>query len=555
MFHDARKLPDKTELIADVCVVGAGAAGISIGLEFLNTARRVVVLEGGQERYSAASQDLYDGENVGLPYEVGDTRARFFGGSTNCWGGWCRPLNELDFEARDWVPNSGWPISRADLDPYYVRAFDRCGLDDAPPDDVPEGRQHAAPQPLLPDSERVRTWTYGKSPVRRFGPAYRDRLSAARNIDVFLNANVTELEAEQDGSKVTVARAVTDSGNAFRVRASLFVLAAGGIENPRLLLLSRSSQPAGLGNGYDQVGRYFMEHPQFSSGELIYDPDDGANLDRYDSEQAFLTAPYLGTLGLQPSVQASERILGCTADIFAEYRGMRSDGYEALRHAVVAVRRGAWSAALGEHGRKIMADIGNVGLGLIGRQWRPRSLLVRREVIYICEPTPDPESRVTLSNDRDRLGLNKSKLDWKIDPLVGKSVRRTLEITADELRGAGLGEIRGRFSEDDMPADRIGWCWHHMGTTRMAASPRRGVVDSDCRVHGLSNLFVAGSSVFATGGTDTPTLSIVALAIRLADHLKGVLSPGPLPFARAWDRAAKAAANVEPDLVERRAPQ
>ena len=531
MLLDASNLPDKARVGAEICIIGGGAAGISFALEFLGGDQRVVILEAGEQRYSASSQTMYEGENTGLPYELSTTRSRTFGGSTNCWGGWCRPLAEHDFEKRDWLPESGWPLSRADLNPFYNRAYERCGLDtrldagDAESGD--KALDSGAVQPFR--SRRLKTYWYRQSPKRRFGSTYRSRFKQSQNIRVYLGASVTEIVTRDTGDLVTHLNVRTEAGNTFTVSAAVFVLCSGGIENPRLLLLSQSGQPAGLGNGHDLVGRYFMEHPQFVLGDLNYTGSDASGLSIYDSRRAFARRlQTMATLGLDPAVQKQERILGCAADIVSEFRGMHSPGFKAVKDLHSDLRRGDWKRSQPyRRALTIGRDARSVCVALLAILTEAERLMERRRVIYICEPTPNVASRVTLSHQRDRFGLNRSKLNWVLEPLVMQSVRRTMEIMVEDIRRAKLGDVSPARLDPDQAVGELGWCWHHMGTTRMAASPRRGVVDPNCQVHGVKNLFVGGSSVFPTGGTDLPTLTIIALAIRLADHIKAhVLSAG-----------------------------
>jgi choline dehydrogenase-like flavoprotein len=260
MFTDARTIPAGTTLTADVCTVGAGAAGISIARELAHSPLDVCLLESGGLEYDLDTQQLYRGRSVGFPYfPLEIARLRFFGGTTNHWGGASRPLDDSDFEARDWVPHSGWPFRREALDPYYRRAHGVLELGpyayDAGSWTTDERR------PLRFEGESLRSAVLQQSPPTRLGQVYREELRRARNIRTCLNANLLEIETAPTGGPVTRLRVASLERNEFYVEARAYVLATGGIENPRLLLLSRRADPAGLGNEHDLVGRFCMDHP------------------------------------------------------------------------------------------------------------------------------------------------------------------------------------------------------------------------------------------------------------------------------------------------------
>ena len=266
---DARSVPDGSRVVADVCIIGAGAAGITLARELTRRATSVVVLESGFLESDVDTQALYDGDTRGLAYfPLGEdrTRTRQFGGSTNQWTGECRPLDALDFEARDWVPDSGWPFGLDELRPWYEQAQTVCelspsgyGAADWPP--------HA--RPLAPGDDRIVPVAIQFSPPTRFGVAYRDELSASANAMVYLGANVVDLETSRSPTSVDTARVACLDGRRFTVAARTFVLATGGIENARLLLAANGVHRAGLGNEHDLVGRYFMEHLYLDAAATI----------------------------------------------------------------------------------------------------------------------------------------------------------------------------------------------------------------------------------------------------------------------------------------------
>jgi choline dehydrogenase-like flavoprotein len=515
-FHE---LEPGARLSADVCIIGAGAAGITMAKELAGSHRDVLVLEGGGLEGDAAGQALYDGDLVGAPYFALDTaRLRFFGGSTNHWGGMCRPLDPIDFEARDWLPHSGWPINRTTLDPFYARAQAYCDVGDYNYDEF----QHAALRGKLVafDPERIRHRLWRMSPPTRFGAKYRNALAEAGNVKIILDANVVELVPSHDAATVRDIRLRGLDGKEAAVSARTVVLACGGIENPRLMLLSDSVQKAGLGNGNDLVGRFFTEHPHAIVGFAV---PTGKPLDFFEAYFGSGSVAEKGIglqvkAGLTEAMQREHKLAnGC---IEIGWGWDRSRGYSAARRWAKALRD---DHRLPDHPLQdtidMLADIDSTIGGAVRR-------LRRENVLWFgsdFEQAPNPDSRVMLSARRDALGLRRVALDWRLSAIDKVSPRLGARIVAEDL--ARLGMARTRIQEWVLTKDAI-WeelegRYHHMGTTRMSDSPRTGVVDANCKVHGLSNLYIAGSSVFTTGGYCNPTLTIVALAIRLADHLKG----------------------------------
>jgi choline dehydrogenase-like flavoprotein len=486
LFHDAREVEAGAVLEREVCVIGAGAAGIALALELAGARLRVALLESGGLEDDAETQDLYRGRVHGRAYfPLHEARTRRFGGSTNCWLGLCRPLDALDLERREWVPHSGWPFGLAELRPFYVRAQRVCGLEEWAYD----GSTWATPErPLLPlDAELVGTRNFQVAPLR-FGEVHRGAIASAANVDAFLRANAVEIVTDEAGGLVESVRVATLSGGRFGVRARVFVLAAGGIENARLLLASRRVHAQGLGNARDLVGRFFMEHPHLAAAAFLPARSD-LELDLYRPHRR-------GKVGnsavLVPaeSVQRRERLLDSWMALASE--GTLPGFERALARAVHEIERA---------------------------QGPPASRAVF--LLAVGEQAPNPQSRVRLGDETDRLGVPRVQLEWRLSAIDKRSLLRAHELVARELARAGLGRLQILLDPDDAtwPADLAG-SRHHMGTTRMHPDPAQGVVDASCRVHGVANLFVAGSSVFPTSGAAGPTITIVALAIRLADRIR-----------------------------------
>lgn len=488
MLIDARSIESGSVREADVCIVGAGAAGITLARELADGPLRVALLESGGLEADAETQELARGRVYGRPYFTLDAaRTRRFGGSTWCWHGLCRPLEASDFAQRDWVPESGWPFGIEELLPYYERAQQVIGLEA-----FDYGHERWSDDDRVPFDlgDEFESRVFQVSP-RRFGVAYRDEVTRATNVDTYLFANLTSFAARRKGGRVDAARVATLTGRRFELRARLFVLAAGGIENARLLLVSNDVQAQGLGNGHDLVGRYFMEHPHVVAGGLLR-ASQQLPVDFYrarDSDRIQVA----GLLMPSPALQQREGLLSFGAFL-------------------------APSADLPEFEGALASVVAGMD--------RPGEPPTRQAFFFMnaCEQAPNPASRVRLDDQVDALGVPRVRLEWRLSSLDRESLRRGHELLARALGRAGIGRFQVMLEADESawPPGMAGGR-HHMGTTRMHERPERGVVDPDSRVHGLENLYVAGSSVFPTSGSSNPTLTIVALGLRLAARIREVL--------------------------------
>ncbi len=514
MFVDGRQVPEGTEIETDLAIIGGGAAGITIAREFAGTGVRVALIESGGFDFDADTQALYEGEIGGVDYTLDGSRLRYFGGSTNHWGGWCRPLEKEDFEKRDWVPHSGWPITRGDLDPYYPRAAEICQLHSTNFDD-PKGwktDKPVEPLPLAGDEVMTRFFIY--SPPTRFGEVYRPDIKKAENVTCYLNSNVLEILPTENAAEVDHLRVATLQGNGFTVRPKTVVLATGGIENARMLLLSNSIAKAGLGNQNDLVGRYFMEHPHIPYPADILITDEKLVPAFYRTYTPVEKAVMRGCFMFTPEYLARTGRLGTVMTFYP--REEVKTAYTPSKDGDVTPEKKAEREAA----HKLDAGILQAIRSSTALPAKNDTLGWRFGIGCASEQHPNPDSRITLSDEKDALGLQRTKLTWRLKGTDATSLHQNVRALARAWGGWGEGRIRIIFQDREEWTEAEGWGNHHMGSTRMAADARQGVCDADCRVHGMSNLYIAGSSVYPTTGTVNPTLTLVALAVRMADHLK-----------------------------------
>ena len=511
MFVDARELGEATTLTSHVAIVGAGVAGLSLATALEDHGLDVTLLESGGFVPDAATQGLYHPLSTGAPYPVPTCRLRQYGGTLNHWGGTCRPLDAFEFEAHDWVPDSGWPISRADLDPWYARAAPILDLPNPFFDFDPAERDAEGLPPLLGDSPDFRpiVWRRSQPQATRIGEKLRARIAASKRIRCVLHANARALETSEGGGTIRLLRAASLGGQALRVRARHFVLAGGAIENARLLL--DAGPPQGIGNQHDLVGRYFADHGfQVLGWVLVSNAPD-----RWLREERFMR-------GLAHPGQRRDDTGFAATPAFRTKR--RSLGFSMIAGPFDQVdAAGPDAAAVGDLTRG--PDGMRVSRPKTAPGDAPRRDLRLMGMLGVVEQSPNRESRITLSDQRNAAGARRAVIHHALREEDWRSLRASAEAFGVAVAKAGHGRVR--LAETPQASWIQGRGGHHSGTTRMADDPKRGVTDRHGTVHGVANLHVAGSSLFPTAGYAHPTLTIVALALRGADHLAETFKPKP----------------------------
>lgn len=465
MITDAREnLPQVLE--AEVAIAGGGPAGIVLALELAEMGRKVLLIEGGGLESPEGGMSLYQNSTSGRSYPLTGSRLRWLGGTTNHWGGWVRPFDERDFSDEPTGEMPGWPIGAKELGGWYRRAADWCEVGSDEYDPVRIGLEERARLLDLSDTGfRHRIFRF--SPPTRFGARYRAALEQSDKIDCRVNLNLVGLE--QSDTRVRRARAVTLDGEACTVRADHFVIAMGGVENARFLL----DQAIVPGNQSDMVGRCFMDHFGFTPGLMLAAESLQYERGQFPGEDLMtVIAPQPGTEGPNSCV-----LVKATAPD------------DVLPPAY-------WSnPAIGGN------SAGHYSLSMINA------------------PTPHPKSRITLTEERDALGMRRPNLHWHLPSAEFRPVIALFERWMDALSAKNQARIKWDRKDAPGPDDFVGVGYHHMGTTRMSSSPDHGVVNPDGRVWDRDNLYIAGSSVYPDAGFSNPTLTLVALAARMAEHL------------------------------------
>lgn len=473
MLIDGNSIRKDSRINTDICIVGAGIAGIYLAVTLLKTGIKIILLEAGNTEYNEGIQKAHNFVTTGLPIEQ-ESRIIAFGGTSTVWAGMIRPLDDIDFEKRDWVPNSGWPFLKNKLIPYYDKAAVLLG--------IPKVKD------FIIDKRSIQNLGFGpdlkpnifylmNEKYRDFGKRFNENLKKSKEIMVLTNSNATTLETGKNGKIVNIVNVQTLHGNRFKINAKHFVLAAGGIENARIILLSKSKQhPKGIGNINDVVGRYYMDHPKFQAGVLFFNKN--IKISNQSYIDTVLGKCRLG-IKLTETSQKKHRLLNSCIWVDPEYR----------KSSILSILSGK-----NRHFRRV-------------------------EVMNHMQQAPIPSTRITLSKEKDMFGLPRASIHWSLSPLDKKTI-----VYIHKLIYENKNDAREYSFESSLLNGTSVWnvedSSHHMGATRMGLNPKTSVTDANAKVHGIKNLYIAGSSLFPTGGYANPTYTIFALTQKLSEHLK-----------------------------------
>ncbi len=510
MHIDARELNDQSLIEGDICIIGAGAAGISMSLQLMNTSHKVILLEGGGFDFDDRIQELYKGKLTGHPYYPNKaSRLHLFGGSTGHWGGMCSTFDDIDFEKRDWVENSGWPIKRDDIAAYYPEATKI--LDLGPNEwDVKYWLEQNSNFNKLPLDDNViwsKMWQF--SPPTRFGTKYKETITKAANIHLYTYANVIDITGNENLAEIKQVTVKNYTGKTHTVKAKYFIVACCSIQNARILLSCNKQAKAGIGNDNDNVGRYFMEHPEIKTGELWL-----SHVDPLKLYEMIGGTKARAELAISPAKQRELKVLNGSISLMP---------LELSKNTIPSVK--LWAHDDPRQSWDTFAKYNTLDKRNFFQRMFSKSIYQSFGLFTRVEQLPIPTSRVVLSDQKDELGMPRADLHWAMSAIDKKTVFTINKLLGEQVGVAGIGRVKladwlADKTDEQLP-DFTSGGWHHIGTTRMSSDPKTGVVDADCKIHGIANLYVAGASCYPTGGAVNPTLTAVALSLRLAEHLKG----------------------------------
>lgn len=556
MILDMAELIDEQLLTADLCIVGAGAAGITLALQFIDRGLDVLLVKSGGHRRETKIQDMYAGSVVQphLHASPDRFRCRQFGGSTTLWGGRCMPFDPIDFEARSYIPNSGWPITFDELLPFYREANRICDAGS-----FAYRIDEAFARPMRPMIEGFSSSNFSTDHLERFSlptnfaVRYGAALQAASNVRVLLHATATRFIFEPSGKAVQEVELRTLAGKSARVRARAVILATGGLEVPRMLLANHDVHAGGIGNQHGVVGKYYMCHIAGTLGRIKIERPNSAVWHDYDiaEDDTYCRRRFV----LLAEAQRQHKVGNFIARLHHPHIADPEHRTAALSLVFLGSRLLPWeyrtrvSSGRDTTLREYVRHVENVALDPLSaarfatRMLRGR-LLAKRKIPSLVvaskanlfsldfhgEQAPNPESKITLDDERDALGIPRLKIDWRYTRQDVETIGTSVKLLADDLRHSGVGAMN--FDPDMVEAEMIrygAYGGHHMGTARMGDDPRTSVVDRHCRVHGIANLFISSAATFPTSSQANPTLTIVALALRLAKHLHGELQTAGVP--------------------------
>lgn len=546
MVFDLEHFSGNPDFAYDICIIGAGPAGITLARELSSTNLHICVLESGGYKRESFTDDLRKIITSDLDVKS-YSQERVVGGTSSTWGGLSAPLDPIDMEERPFVPVPGWPITYADLIPYWERAADGYAFPSL--EEFKRFKKLRDPHTFntaWKDLEE-KIFLATEEPVH-FGKKFIDTFQKD-HLDLFLHATVVRLNTRYVNDKEHVdSVTVLSKERSYVFRAKVIVLASGCMENTRLLLVSDDTCARGIGNQHDQVGRYFMNHPKGDYGEIalhtpvedlsyffgcIYEGFAGYTgiriREKRQRELQLLNAsirfeplfPWSGNPGVASLVFLVKKM----KFIVSFWRRFFTHGIVALRdYSETGDDSDLQNAQKDLRGWidifcNIALNISSVIQYLFFRISSKRVLISRIRIRHFMEMEPYAENRITLGEESDSYGQRVPLLSYNVTSLDKKSLITLYALLAQEVEILNLGSVQGNLCEEkEWPV--TGDASHYLGTTRMGNDPHVSVVDVHLRVHSTDNLYVVGGSVFSTSGCANPTFTICALAIRLADLLK-----------------------------------
>jgi hypothetical protein len=547
-IEDLQKNASLSYLETDICVIGAGPAGISFAHQLIGSGIRLVLAESGGWADEPRTQALYEGESVGHPMTLTEGRHRRFGGTSTYWGGRVATLDQLDFAERSWVNDSGWPISWKTMEPFYEQAKTKANFK-APW--LPEADALNSINRKLPilSTEKIKPFIWRSAPTNArstlmeylkpdyskhfdWGKAYKQSLSTDTATTIVVHSNLIRMTSSQMPDEIASAIFSSLNGNILTIKARYFVICCSGIENARILLNLPEPIISSV-NKHDNIGRYFMQHPR----GLILSLTPKRTLppsiqDLFNNFVDFRRSRVGYEVGLALSEDTQKELKLLNASAACYYTASASSPWEAGKRVRDAIRRRSiYPTILGDI-RHFLSGGGATFVNVLRRYISdtPRSYSdADAHIVVDLEQEPNRCSKITLAETTDELGVTRVRVDWKLGEAERRTARVFATLIAEELSLSGYGacELQPWLNSiDPIKENELVGNYHFIGATRMSNEPEQGVVDKDCRVFGLKNLFVGGASIFPTGGHANPTLTIVALAIRLAEHLRKLALTG-----------------------------
>jgi len=506
---------------ADVAIIGAGAMGLVLTAELFDSGLRVLLLEAGGVEPTHFNDQMLKVENVGHSFNGSDYsgRRRILGGATSLWGGQFLPLADIVFDDRPWLGVSGWPLSKEILRPYYRRAADFGSLASQEGDES-IWRMHRIDPPCFDPSLLFSEFSRF-SPRPNFASSLYQKLVQSANVEALLNSVVAEIILDSHGS-IKELDLRSKNGVSSTARARTYVLAAGAIESARLLLASSNQDARGVGNSSGLVGRYFQDHIALSAANIF--PKSREQFHLLYENFILGSTKYAPKISISDTVQQTESLLNVGG--FFRFPLDRQASVESLKVFAGHIKRRTKPDDALLLARRMFASMPEIVRFVYALKAKKRIRAARKGSIFLevhAEQLPIPESRITLSQQTDDLGIPRARINWKIDDSSRVAIRCFVDLVRHEFNRLGIAdvvpfqEILGDPAAFQRSASDV---YHQMGTLRMSIEPVDGVTNPDSRMHDVPNLYVAGCSLFPASGYSNPTHTGLALAIRLADKLR-----------------------------------